>query len=211
MKRIFLIIVIGLIHMSSFGQAREIYVNDDLINISKAEFDEKTDEQLYFDIRLESDTLIINVKVDRFKKGRITKTQHDAIRRELSAARHQKIDEQTIVVINYYPGLDRCNSTGLSHYRKESYERYIKKIKRFKNVNQFFVYKSPEGTREYGEKLKWYKDNSAIIENIFFPIHYPCGSYVLIDSKGNYYAQKGEHSTSTIISLLKDEEATFGN
>lgn len=73
MKRIFLIIVIGLIHMSSFGQAKEIYVNDDLINISKAEFDKKTDKQLYFDIRLESDTLVINVKVDRIKKAAFRK------------------------------------------------------------------------------------------------------------------------------------------
>ena len=210
MKHLILILIIGLIHTLSFSQAKEIYLNDDLIDISKAEFDKKTDRQLYFDLRFESDTLIVNVKVDRFKKGTISKTQLDAIRTQLSAARHQKIKEHTILVINYYPGLDRCNSTGLKYYRNEHYERYIKRIKRFKNVNQFFVYKSPEGTRDYGDKVKWFPDNSAIIEDTFFPIHYPCGSYVLIDSKGNYYIEKGEYSTDTIIDLLKDEEGTFG-
>ncbi len=211
MKHILLIITICLIHVLSFGQAREIYLNDEFINISKEEFDKKTDKYLFFDLRFESDTLIANIKVQRVKKGKISKVKLDSIRIQLSAARHQKIEEQTILVINYYPGLDPCNSTGLKYLRKEHYERYVKRMNRFKNVNQFFIYKSPEGTKDYGEQLKWFPDKSNIIENTFFPIHYPCGSFVLIDSTGNFYIQKGEYNTNTTVDLIKDEESTFVN
>ena len=209
MKQLLLILTISVIHTCSYGQIKSIYLNDDLIEISKADFERKTDPKLYFDLRFESDTLIAHVKVDRYKKGRISKIQLDAIQKELSTARQQKIEEHTILVINYYPGSDRCNSTSLKGYRNEQYERYIKKIKKFKNVNQFFVYKSPEGTADYGEQIKWFPDKSAIIENTFFPIHYPCGGYVLINSNGSYYVQKGEHSLDPIVELLKDKEDTF--
>jgi len=57
--------------------------------------------------------------------------------------------------------------------------------------------------------LKWYKDQSGIIEKTFFPIPYPCGSYVLIDENGNFYVQKGEYNIEEIIYLIKDKKTTF--
>ena len=91
------------------------------------------------------------------------------------------------------------------------YKRFLKKLKKMKNVSQFFMYKSPVGTKKYGKQLNWIKDEFGTIEKIFLPLHYPCGSYVLLDSNGNYYVQKGEHDIDKIIDLLNDKKTTFAN
>ncbi|MDN6309416.1 MAG: hypothetical protein ACTHY4_08285 [Flavobacteriaceae bacterium] len=72
------------------------------------------------------------------------------------------------------------------------------------NINQFFMYKSSEGTRSYGKKIDWISDEFGTIEETFLPLNYPCGSYVLIDEDGNYYVQKGEYYILEIIDLSKN-------
>ena len=55
----------------SFGQKKEVYLNDDLIEITKTEFDKKLEEHSY-KLRFELDTIIMNVKVIHIKKGKIS-------------------------------------------------------------------------------------------------------------------------------------------
>ena len=76
-------------------------------------------------------------------------------------------------------------------------------------VSQFFMYISIEGTEKYGKHIEWIKDDAAIIESLFLPLHYPCGSYVIIDKGGRFYVQKGEYKISSIIDLIKNKEQTF--
>ncbi|MEH1009416.1 hypothetical protein VDP25_16885 [Winogradskyella sp. ECml5-4] len=211
MKTNLLTYFICLFSIITFGQKKEIYLNDDLIKISKPEFNKETDDHKSYNMKFDLDTLIVNVKVQRIKKGKISKTKLDSIRTELSSISNQSVPENNILILNYYHGLDWCNSTGDKSYVRGKYKNYLRKIKKLKNVNQFFMYKSPEGTAEYGKQLNWIKDEFGIIEKTFLPIHYPCGSYVLIDENGNFYIQKGEYNIENIIGLIKNKKKTFAN
>ena len=203
--------LICLYSIVSFGQKKEIYANDDLIEITKSEFNKEKNPHESYNMRFDLDTLIVNVKVQRVKKGKISKIKLDSIRNELSEVSDKNIPKNNILIINYYHGLDRCNSSGDKSYVRGKYKNYLRKIKKLKNVNQFFMYKSPEGTVEYGKQLNWIKDESEIIEKTFLPIHYPCGSYVIIDENGNFYIQKGEYNIDNIIGLIKNKKKTFAN
>ncbi|WP_336071035.1 hypothetical protein [Mesoflavibacter sp. CH_XMU1404-2] len=209
MKRILILFFLSFIY-NSFGQTREIYLNDDLKNISESEFNENTKE-LTYNLQFDLDTLIVNVKVLRVKKGKISKQKLDSIKTNLSKSSGKELNESDIIVINYFPGLDRCNSGAGSSFLREKYSRYLRKINKNENVSQFFVYKTIEGTKKYGRKLEWIPDIGNLIEKIFFPIHYNCGSFALIDENGNYYLTKGEYDIEKIIDLIKDKKKTFAN
>ncbi len=211
MKTKLLTLILGLITVSTFAQKKEIYLNDDLIEITQSDF-KKTDEQYkFYNLQFELDTLIANVKVQRIRKGKIASELLNLIKSEISTISGDTIPKNNFIVINYYHGLDKCNSSGDKSFVRAKYKRFLKKLKKAENISQFFIYKSPEGTKEYGKQLNWIKDEFGTIEKIFLPLHYPCGSFVLIDSEGNYYVQKGEYDIERIIDLLKDKKTTFAN
>jgi len=207
-----LFILIFILTVTSISaQKKEVYLNDDLSEISQFEFNKKNDFYKYYSLQFETDSLITNIKVQRVKKGKISNEKLDSIKSELFKLSNQKIPDSNLIIINYYPGLDRCNSSGNKSMVRANYKRFLKNLKKFEGVSQFFVYKFPEGKEEYGENLTWIKDNSGLIENTFLPIHYPCGSFVLINDEGDYYVNKGEYSIESIIDLIKDKKTTFAN
>lgn len=211
MKTILFICIICLYTTLTFGQKKEIYFNDDLVKITKSEFDKESDIHKSYDLKFNLDTLIVNIKVQRIKKGKVAKTKLDSIRNELSLASKRDIPERDIIIVNYYHGLDKCNSSGNKSSVKIRYQNYLKRVKKLKNVSQFFLYKSLEGTDGYGKQLNWLKDPSGIIAKTFLPIQYPCGSYVIIDENGNYYAHKGEYNIDNITRLVRNKKKTFAN
>ena len=186
----------------SFGQKKEIYLNDNLEYITKIEFDKNTFNDGYLKLKYDVDSVFVNISVKREVKGKISTSLLDTIKSNLSTDENYFVDNKYIV-INYYPGRDNCNTTGNKVYVIEKYENFLRKIKRNKQIKQFFVYKDIEGTESYGN-INWIKDYNSIIEKTFFPLHYPCGSYVLIDSLGNFYSYKGEYNIDKILSLLKN-------
>lgn len=211
MKTKLFALILGLLTISTFAQKKEIYLNDDLIEITQTDFKKTNEPYKFYNLRFELDTLIANVKVQRIRKGKVSIELVNSIKSELSTISGDSIPKNNIIIINYYHGLDRCNSSGNKSFVRDKYERFLKKLIKMENVSQFFMYKSSEGTKEYGKQLNWIKDEFGTIEKTFFPLHYPCGSYVLIDTNGNYYVQKGEYNIERIIDLLKDKKATFAN
>lgn len=208
-KIVFLILIFGLNVFITFGQKKNIYVNEDLEVISKKEFRKEKSTLNYININFDADSVFVNVNVKRVTKGKISISLLDSIKLNLSSDGNYFI-ENDFIVINYYPGKDDCNSSGNKDYVKNLYENYRNEIKKNKYIKQFFVYKSIEGTESYG-KLSWIKDQNSLIETTFFPLHYPCGSFVLIDSSGKYYAYKGEYYIDDIFKLLKDENTFINN
>ncbi|MEZ7500329.1 hypothetical protein QO200_16465 [Flavobacterium sp. Arc3] len=189
------------------AQKKEVYVNDDLELISKQEYDRNSGDD-YFNLKFDADSIYLNVSVKRIKKGKISNSQLNALKSNLATS-SAYFDKDDIIVINYYPGQDAYNSSGDKEMTRKNYQEYLKRLKKNQNIKQFFVYKSPEGTAAYGN-INWIKDKNKLIETIFFAIHYPCNSTVIIDSNGNYYSHRGENNVSAVFKILK-EKKTFKN
>jgi hypothetical protein len=206
MKTRKLIFILGLFSISVFSQKKVVYLNDDLKEITFEEFKKNDDYSKFYNLKIESDSIIANVNVQRIKKDKIPKKVLDSIRTELSINSNTIIPNQNIIVINYFHGIDKCNSSGDKSYVREKYRIYTKKIKKNKTITQFFIYKSPEGIVDYGNDLDWLEDKNKIFERMFLPIHYPCGSFILLDEHGNYYICKGEYDIYSILDLLKNKE-----
>jgi len=217
MKKKTLIFILAMLSIISFAQKKEIYLDEDsiqredLIEISKNKFDITVKGYIYFNFQFDLDSLILNVKVQRIKKGQIPNKSLDSIKSELLIISGKTIPDGNVIVINYYHGLDRCHSSGNKSYISSGHKRFSKKINEIENVSQFSMYKSSKGIKKYGNKSYWIKDEFGTIQKMFLPLHYPCGSYVLIDENGNYYIQKGEYAFKEIFDLLKNKKTTFTN
>jgi hypothetical protein len=51
-------------------------------------------------------------------------------------------------------------------------------------VQPIYVYKNKEGLEKYDGIIKWVKDPEGKVERQSFKQHYPCGSFVVISTKG---------------------------
>ncbi len=201
------IIILFLIFSSvfSFSQKKELYVNDDFEYISKVEFDKKHDHPLGYSLRLDLDSCYINVKVSRYKKGEIKKSLYDSIVKTFISDNQRNVYDFDVLLINYYPGDDSCSTSGYKTNFKEKYKKFYKKVDKLGKIKHLFVYKSDDGLEEFEGKIDWQPDINNVIENIFYPIDYPCGGYVIIDSEGNYISQRGEYCyEKPLIQTIKE-------
>ena len=115
------------------------------------------------------------------------------------------MDESTLV-IQYYPGKDRCNSSGSISSVKSKYKTINRKILRKDNHVPFIIYKNDEGLEPYKKVVKWYEDYNQTIEKLFFPLHYNCSSFVIIKSNGAYFSYKGAYSNNQLFTVLGSDE-----
>lgn len=208
-KKILLFLIFRYCLIPLQAQIKEIYVNDQLAEISKKEFLNNFKSPDYYSTSYNLDTLIVNVKIKRIVKGQLAKDTLDFLKNKISESSQKTIPTNNKIVVIYHHGLDICLKTGKASFIKSQYKNFLKQINTQKEVSLFFIYKNNEGTEIYGNNINWIKDPSGIIENLFLPLHYPCGSYILIDNIGNYFIQKGEYSTQTILKLLREEKNTF--
>lgn len=203
------ILLFGLISVLSFGQQKELYLNDNFRIISEEEFLKESNNEFDYTLRFETDTTFVNIKVQREKKGKITLDILKAIKANLSTISKQEIDSDDILFINYYPGDGPCSTEGYKINFKDHYKKYHRKIKKLKNVKQFSIYKSPDNIESFGSEIAWLPDVKNMIEKSFYPIHYPCGGYVIIKSDGSFLSQRGEYCYSK--GLIKQIKAFAKN
>lgn len=206
-SNLFLILFITVSISFLSAQKKQVYVNDDLEYISKQEYDRNSGDD-YLNLKFDADSIYLNVSAKRIKKGKISNSQLNALKADLAIS-SAYFDKEDKIVIYYYPGQDACNSSGNKEMTRMNYQEYLKKLKKHQNIKQFFVYKSPEGTAAYGN-IDWIKDKNKLIETLFFPVHYPCNSTVIIDGYGNYYSRRGENNINEVFKILKDKK-TFTN
>ncbi|MBE0391298.1 biopolymer transport protein ExbD [Flavobacterium sp. 7E] len=182
------------------SQKKEFYANDNLEQISKTEFENNTGDD-YLKLKFDVDSVFVNISTKRIKKGKINEIQLEAIKSTL-ALKATNFNENDKIVIYYYPGKDVCNSGGDKEMTRQNFQSYLKKLKKHPKIKQFFIYKSKDGTEEYGD-IKWIEDANKLIESLFLKIHYPCNSIVIIDNNGNYYAHRGESNIDEVFEVLK--------
>ena len=105
------------------------------------------------------------------------------------------IDSNKPLVIIYYPGKDKCNSSGSSTRRstKVWYNKMEKGINKIEPSNIVYVYKDSTDLFERHDGFKdWKQDPNKVIEKTFFKTHPPCGGYVLISDSGRYISHLAE-------------------
>lgn len=209
MKKYLITFLLCLSSIISFGQKKVVYLNDDLVEIPKSIFEKEFDYSKFYKINFDLDTLNVNIIVQRERKGKINNEKRESIRESLSKTIKQNIPKNNTLVINYYPGEDKCNSTIGVEYVSNRYEKYTKNIQKQENLTQIYIYRTLKGAKNFGRTLKWFPDEEHLLEKTFFRVHYPCDSFVLIDEKGNYYIQKGEYNIDDVLPLLMNKEDTF--
>ncbi|MBD3584066.1 hypothetical protein [Flavobacterium selenitireducens] len=209
MKIILLILYFSVL-FNAYSQSKMIFVNDDLEEITEKKYKSSLSSSEYR-ISYDLDTLTLNVRVQRIKEDKLSSDEYISIKNSLEKASGTKIQAGNTIVVDYFPGIDRCNTASIPKDPQILYfkEKYATEVSSLKKVNQFFVYKELEGTQAYGKKIIWTADENQIIEKAFFKLPYPCGSYVIIYSDGRYYSYKGEYNANDIIARLKNE--TSGN
>lgn len=192
----------------SYSQKKELYFNDDLESIKKSEFYNITSNKKDFLLKFESDSSFVNFIVLRDKNGQIKLSLLDSIKSFLGAKSQQKINNEDVLIVNYYPGNDPCSTPSYKLNFKKKYLKYGRKIDKLTNVKQFFIYKSQDEINKFGKPMRWLHDDNKLIERTFFPIPSPCGGFVFIKNDGTYLVQRGEYCYSKIF---VEELITFLN
>ena len=171
-----------------------------------------TDKTKYFDVnnveinrakfnRLRSSNSFLDIPGDsvnhkklalREKSGKIT--NRSEIESLLEKQIDRELDSNKPLVIIYHPGKDPCNSSGTA--TKKSTRIYFRQLEKgINNIAQtkpIYIFKDKDGLDEKGQVLTWHKDPEGIFERLFFEYHYPCSSFVVISSDGNYRSYFGE-------------------
>jgi len=210
MKKFNFTLYFFLISILVFSQEKEIYLNDNFTFITRVEFEKDSENELDYDLRFKTDSTFVNIKVQRIKKGILNLKVLDSIKHYLSKNSNQIIDSNDIIFINYYPGNGPCSSNGYKNNFKNEYQRLYRKFEKIENLKQFSVYKSSIGLEGFGSEINWSPDNKSLVERNFYPIHYPCGGYIIIKPDGTYISQRGEYCYSkTLLEVIKSF-ANFG-
>src|SRR6056297_1283085 len=126
MRKIFTSIVFGLVFTFSFSQEKEIYLDDDFRIISKEEFDKASGNPFDYNLRFESDTTFVNIKVKREKEGKIELSLLESIKTYLSEISGQEIASEDALFINYYPGDGPSNTESYKANFREKYRYFYK-------------------------------------------------------------------------------------
>jgi hypothetical protein len=122
----------------------------------------------------------------------------------LSNLSSSKINENNTVIINYFPENDKClGGRKWNSFIIRKIKTYLKNLSNKENISQYFIFKDATVVKNFDKNFTWFLDKNQIIENAFFPFHYPCFSYIIIKPNGNFYTERGEYDINTIIEKIK--------
>lgn len=202
-------ILIGLMFLSFnlFGQRKKsFYYDENMVLISKKEFWKDKQDANKLHLNYDTDTGGIFVKVIRERRGVLDKNTLDGIKKDLASSANTSIDPANLIVVDYYPGKDKCNSTGTTDrdFIKNYHEEYLKNLHALAPVSQFNIYSQKEGLERYKGIYEWSPDLNDRIKKTFFKYHCPCGSVVVIRPDGNYIAYCGEYSKEWVWGCVRE-------
>ncbi|MFT5754768.1 MAG: hypothetical protein ACI924_002010 [Flavobacterium sp.] len=117
----------------------------------------------------------------------------------------KKIETNHPIVVVFYPGKDKCNSSGSStrESTKIWYDRLEKGIYKITKANIFYIYKDTIGLYGRNDGFKtWFKDPNHIIEKMFKEST-KCSGYVLISPNSELLSHPSEFSQDGLWKNLK--------
>ena len=201
MRKILTLIISGiLINSCSSSQGDFTYLDINNNEISKSKFRQKRSTNQYLDIQIDS----LNQKklIERTKTGKLE--NFEAYRSLVSNKTSVKLDNTKPLVIIYHPGKDACNSSGSATKEtlKNWYGTLEDGVQQLKANAPIYLYKEKEGLEKYDGILNWHKDPDGLTEKLFFKYHYPCSSFVVISSDGEYVSYFGEFSKEYVWNAI---------
>lgn len=200
MRKILTLIISGILINSCSSQRDFTYLDIDNKEISRSKFRQKRSTNQYLDIQIDS----LNQKklIERTKTGKLE--NFEAYRSLVSNKTSVKLDNTKPLVIIYHPGKDACNSSGSA--TKETLKNWYKTledgVQQLKANAPIYLYKEKEGLEKYDGILNWHKDPDGLTEKLFFKYHYPCSSFVVISSDGEYVSYFGEFSKEYVWNAI---------
>ena len=197
----YLIIIISIFYSTIFNAQNKIIYLDDDLNEIKAKAYAKSNDNNYF-LEIEDNDTLFKIKIKHFKAGKLSKTEHLNLKEELSKLSGQTISDKSKIIINYYHGKDKCNSSGNPKLAGERFISFSEKVNNKRNTVQLFMYKSSEDLLKYGQKINWVEDKNKKVSELFFPLDYPCGSAVIIYRSGRYKSFRGEYDLNRILEKI---------
>ncbi|WP_127845303.1 hypothetical protein [Psychroflexus aestuariivivens] len=199
MKKSIVFILLGFLFLCCSPKIR--YFNENNVEISKAKFEEIRSTNALLDIP--GDSTHHRKLTLREKRGKLTnKPKLEAL---LSKATEREIDPNKPIAIIYYPGKDRCNSTGSATKEKirKKNERFIENMNILAGIKPIHIYKDKKGLDKYEGSVDWVKDPEGIVEKLFFEYHYPCYSFVVISKNGYYISYFGEFGSTYVLRVTE--------
>ena len=201
MRKILTLIISGiLINSCSSSQGDFTYLDINNNEISKSKFRQKRSTNQYLDIQIDS----LNQKklIERTKTGKLE--NFEAYRSLVSNKTSVKLDNTKPLVIIYHPGKDACNSSGSATKEtlKNWYGTLEDGVQQLKANAPIYLYKEKEALEKYDGILNWHKDPDGLTEKLFFKYHYPCSSFVVISSDGEYISYFGEFSKEYVWNAI---------
>ena len=194
MKKILLTFIIGILIYScsatKTAKDKTRYFDENNVEISKSKFNRIRSTNKLLDITGDS----VNHKklTLREKRGKIN--DRKSLELLLEKATDRELDSDKPIVIIYYPGKDRCNSSGTTNteWIKSWYGQLEDGLNQVAEVKPLYIFKDNDGLEKYNGILNWKKDPEKTIERLFFEYHYPCSSFVVISKNGDYISYFGE-------------------
>lgn len=186
-----------------FSQKKKYFFDINNNIISESNYKKIKENPLeYYKIKVVSDTAKIYTIEKRETKGSLSVDSYNNLFLYLSNLNEKKIDSSKTIIINYYPGFDKCSETSGRDYVNNLYKIFLKEINSIEKVDNYFICKSFEGIEFYDQSIEWKIDKDKFIESTFFPNHYPCGSYLIVYPDKKYYIYKGEYYILEILNKI---------
>jgi hypothetical protein len=200
MRLFYYIFFLSLTPLIIFSQKKNYYFDINSNRITQNEYKKINDNPVeYLKVKVVSDTAKIYTIEKRELMGSLNNDSYDELFLYLNSISEKKVDSSKTIIINYYPGFDKCNQTSGKDYVNNLQIFFLNQINSNGKVEYYFICKSFEGIEFYDQSIKRLMDKDRYIELTFFPNHYPCGSYLIVYPDKKYYIYKGEYYILDIL------------
>lgn len=190
MRTLFKFILLNIFILACSSTKNQSYFDENNTEISQQEFNKKKKQTIKFlSVAVDS----VNYKLTtREKRGTLTNISKfiETLEKGLDIT----LEPNKPIAIVFYPGKDECNSTiNANTERTVKWHNQLKEgLQQIAQTNPLYIYKDSKGLENHKGLIDWKQDPNQFIENLFFKYHYPCNSFVVVSSKGDYISYFGE-------------------
>lgn len=206
--KLYILFIISVIqYQLMYSQSKSIsYRDENFKEISKEHFENLATQKEYRWNQFENEQEVIQVLYQKQTLGKLTSQELADFKKYLNLYKPLR---NGLIMIVFYPGKDSCNDLGRKSTWNLLEENFQKEVNKTGIITQYWLYKSIENLHNYHRNhIEWMLDKDQFVEHLFFKVHYPCASSVIIDQEGNFVANLGEFGVKDIykaIEILKNE------